>query len=186
VSTLPERIEQVRLLRGWSQRKLAEAAGFKTTSQLGNTMRRLHKNPDAIELKTIKAIARGANVSETWLLTGDGAIEGELRVEYEERYENRAAVAKFYERDPSIDAVALQQFRTVDLHSNVDPEPSWWTTLLLQINARVKGDRADPSRVEKRRVASDKKLDELSAESKRLADAAWEGVEPPPKKGTKK
>jgi transcriptional regulator with XRE-family HTH domain len=66
--------------RGWSARELARRAGLKPESQLSGILTRLRGDPDAIELRTLKKIAAGAEVPWEWLLTGrDDLVEAALR-----------------------------------------------------------------------------------------------------------
>lgn len=78
VSTIADRIRHILKVKSWSQRELSRQSGFSADSQLGNTLRRLDDDPAAIELDTVRAIARGAGVSERWLLTGEGGQGEEL------------------------------------------------------------------------------------------------------------
>lgn len=73
MSTLAERIELIVERRNVSQRELARMAGLKEP-HIGLIISRLKKNPKAkVENETLLAIARGANVSPGWLLSGEGA-----------------------------------------------------------------------------------------------------------------
>lgn len=61
-------------MREWSARKLSEQSGL-AGSQISTVLKRLDKDPEAIEVETVKAIAKGAKVSPDWLLTGRGDPE---------------------------------------------------------------------------------------------------------------
>jgi transcriptional regulator with XRE-family HTH domain len=72
VSTLVARIETIIEKLGISQRELARRAGLKEP-HVGLIINRLKKNPRAgVENETLLAMARGANVSPGWLLSGEG------------------------------------------------------------------------------------------------------------------
>lgn len=53
-----------------SYREASAACGFRTTSQLSNTIANLKASPDAVELRTLRRIAEGLRVSFEWLVTG--------------------------------------------------------------------------------------------------------------------
>lgn len=57
--------------RGWSQRELGRRAGFAAPTQLGNVLRRLEEGSD-VEVETLIAVADGAEVTLSWLVTGAG------------------------------------------------------------------------------------------------------------------
>lgn len=58
----------------------ARRCGFKTPTQLHNTVARLSERPDAVELATLRKIAGGLGVSFDWLVTGrDELAERALR-----------------------------------------------------------------------------------------------------------
>lgn len=70
---LRERIELLVARAGGSQRELSRRSGL-TEVHVGQILRRLKADPDAsIESTTLRAIAQGAGVSESWLLTGRGS-----------------------------------------------------------------------------------------------------------------
>lgn len=77
VSNIADRIRAILKEKGWSERQLAREAKFKTESQVSNILRRLDESPDAVELGTLKQVARGAGVSERWLITGIGSPAGD-------------------------------------------------------------------------------------------------------------
>lgn len=80
METVVDRIERVMRERGWSARELARRAGLKPDSQLSGILVRLRADPDAIELRTLKKIATGAEVPWEWLLTGrDDLVDAALR-----------------------------------------------------------------------------------------------------------
>lgn len=73
VTGLRERLLELVERVGGSQRELARLAGLKAEVHVGQMIRRLEKDPAAsIELPTLQAIARGAKVSEAWLINGVG------------------------------------------------------------------------------------------------------------------
>lgn len=77
--TIADRIRLILKRNDWSERELAQRAGYRTPSQVNNTLKRLDRDPSAIEVATIKKIAAGAKVSARWLQFGgpeDSAIEG--------------------------------------------------------------------------------------------------------------
>lgn len=76
VSDMEGRAARIRWIlkeRGWSQRELSRRAGFRTESQIGNILRNLDEDDDAIVAGTLRQIAHGAGVSERWLYTGEGS-----------------------------------------------------------------------------------------------------------------
>lgn len=80
METVVDRIERVMNERGWSARELARRAGLKPESQLSGILARLRGDPDAVELRTLKKIAAGAEVPWEWLLTGrEDLVEEALR-----------------------------------------------------------------------------------------------------------
>ena len=73
METLAARIEAVLARLGVSARELSRRAGLHET-QVSLVLSRLKKNPDSeVSVPTMRAIARGAGVSEAWLLTGRGS-----------------------------------------------------------------------------------------------------------------
>lgn len=79
MDTIAARIRRALEIRGWSARDLSARAGL-SASQLGNTLARIEKRPDAIEITTVRKIAGGLGVSTDWLLTGlDDLAEEALR-----------------------------------------------------------------------------------------------------------
>lgn len=67
-------------VKGWSARDLAKKAGFKTASQVSSLLRALDRDPDAVELRTLRKIASGAEISFDWLVTGlDELADAALR-----------------------------------------------------------------------------------------------------------
>lgn len=77
VDTLAARIRRAMAAKGWSTRELSRQAGFSSPSQVGNTLKRLDENPDAVELITLRRIAEALEVSVERLITGrdDLAVE---------------------------------------------------------------------------------------------------------------
>jgi transcriptional regulator with XRE-family HTH domain len=72
--SIADRIRRVLEVREWSARKLSEESGL-AGSQISTVLKRLDKDPEAIEVETVKAIAKGAKVAPDWLLTGRGDPE---------------------------------------------------------------------------------------------------------------
>lgn len=70
MDTLAARIRRVLARNGWTEREGAKRAGFSATSQLSSVLATLDKNPDAVELRTLRKIAAGLGVSFDWLVTG--------------------------------------------------------------------------------------------------------------------
>lgn len=69
VETIEDRIRLILEKRGWSARELARRSEL-AESSVGNILRNLKKNPDAIEVSTLRKIASGAAVPLEWLQTG--------------------------------------------------------------------------------------------------------------------
>lgn len=72
METVADRVKRLLKEKKISGRELGRRAGFRTETQLGNTLRRLEEDPERAELKTVRRIARGLGVSSNWLLTGEG------------------------------------------------------------------------------------------------------------------
>jgi hypothetical protein len=70
VAGLPERIRQIVASSGKSARAFCEACGL-NPNVLSTLLPRLDKDPFAVELKTLAAIAQGGGVSLRWLLFGE-------------------------------------------------------------------------------------------------------------------
>jgi hypothetical protein len=68
VSTLAERYKIILELTGMGPHELSKKAGL-SGANIGNAIRR---NADRTDIRTIRAIARAAGVSESWLATGEG------------------------------------------------------------------------------------------------------------------
>lgn len=68
---IARRIQSILKEKEWSQRELSRRAGFSALSQLGNVLRRLEEGSE-VELETLMAVAAGAGVPLTWLVTGRG------------------------------------------------------------------------------------------------------------------
>lgn len=79
VDTIAARIRRALEAKGWSARELSRQAGL-SESQVGNTLARLDKHPDAVELSTLRKIAGPLGVSVDWLVTGrDDLAEAALQ-----------------------------------------------------------------------------------------------------------
>jgi len=70
MSSVAERLELILKQKNMSARELGRRAGL-TSSSLSNTITALKRDPGAVTLRTLMAIAEAANVSLTWLVTGD-------------------------------------------------------------------------------------------------------------------
>jgi len=79
VDTIAARIRRALEAKGWPARELSRQAGL-SESQVGNTLARLDKHPDAVELTTLRKIAGPLGVSVDWLVTGrDELADAALR-----------------------------------------------------------------------------------------------------------
>ena len=77
-SGLLERIQWILDNRELTQERLGELAGFNHRTQVGSIMSRLRKDPSMetrMAFETLHRIARGGNVSVTWLMYGQGTPE---------------------------------------------------------------------------------------------------------------
>lgn len=133
-SEIADRIRQVLKKRGLSERELAKRAGFNTTSQLNNTLKRLDKG-STIEVSTLDAIAKGAEVSLVWLQTGeeepdDGTLWRRIPGWKE-------TVAELNKRAPTIPLEIIE--RLGNTHGSWAPSPMTFEWLLVQANHALKG-----------------------------------------------
>lgn len=75
VATVADRIREVLARTGWSQRELSRRAGL-SPAAIGWIL----SHPDrTTELDTIRKIASGAGVSQSWLATGRGSFDDEAQ-----------------------------------------------------------------------------------------------------------
>jgi transcriptional regulator with XRE-family HTH domain len=72
VSTVGQRIEWVLQHKGISARELARRSDL-AGAIVSNLLKTLREDPDAVTLRTLRQIAQGADVSFTWLVTGEEA-----------------------------------------------------------------------------------------------------------------
>jgi transcriptional regulator with XRE-family HTH domain len=133
-SPIADRIRTILLLRDISARELAKRAGFTTLSQVSNTMTRLDAEPDKAELGTLYRIADGAGVRREWLLTGQLPREADTRVEYTDRYPNRARAIEALRDEVLPESIA--DLRVVTLQSDTDPLVSEWIDDLRALDRR--------------------------------------------------
>lgn len=70
VDSVRERVKLVLERTGWSQRELARRAELPSKSHVSLILTKLGEN---VRPETLRAIAKAANVSEAWLLTGSGS-----------------------------------------------------------------------------------------------------------------
>lgn len=129
--------------RKLGQRELSRRAEL-DQRHLGVIMGRLRKNPDAaLEHETIAALARAGGVSLVWLSTGKGAPESSVvsRVEYDDRYANRAAVIELLAGD--VAPIAVERLRGYAFHGD-DPSRAEWTKWLLEEDSRARREAVPP------------------------------------------
>ncbi|WP_437623355.1 helix-turn-helix domain-containing protein [Sorangium sp. So ce1151] len=69
METIADRIRQVLAAQKISARELSRRAGL-AESHIGLLLKKLDKDPLAVELKTLDAVAQGAGVTLAWLATG--------------------------------------------------------------------------------------------------------------------
>lgn len=71
--SVKERVIEVLRRTGWSQRELARQAGL-AGSHISLILTSLGDN---VRVDTLRAIAKAAKVSESWMITGDGTPDGD-------------------------------------------------------------------------------------------------------------
>lgn len=72
VSTIADRIESLIQQQGISARELARRSGL-NGPVVSNLLKTLQDDPDAVTIRTLRALAKGAGVSFTWLVAGKEA-----------------------------------------------------------------------------------------------------------------
>ena len=70
---LADRIEKLRLARGWYQRELSRRAGL-SEGTLNNRLKAIRERNGSLRGDTLEAIARAFGVDVAWLLTGRGVL----------------------------------------------------------------------------------------------------------------
>ena len=178
MSGVSDRIRQILRDRGWSERELARRAGFATPSQLNGILRNLDRDDGAVERSTLQRVARGAEVSERWLLLGEGgpadddAARGPSSSESVRPHLGHAlgfedALAEAKRRAPAIRPHAWEAVAGSSqyiLRGIVTPED------ILKL-ARVAEELADPARIEAALAAQTARVRELEAQMARAAPA---------------
>ncbi len=174
VARVADRIRQILRDRGWSERELARRAGFATPSQLNGILRNLDRDEGAVERATLKRIAQGAEVSERWLLLGEGAptdddaargpsLNESVRPHLGNSIGFEDALAEARRREPKIRAHAWEAVAGSSryiLRGIVTPED------IIKL-ARVAEELADPARVEAALAAQTARVMELEAQMAR-------------------
>lgn len=182
-----DRIRAVLEEKGWSERELARRAGFTTPSQLNGILRNLDRDEGAVERATLQRIARGAEVSERWLLLGEGAPGDEdddrgptVRESVRPHLMNAIgfddALVEAKRREPRIRAHAWEAVAGSSryiLRGIVTPED------IIKL-ARVAEELADPARIEAALEAQTARVRELEA---RMARDVAARKSPPARKG---
>lgn len=134
---------------------------------------------DALEKIVEVLAARGERVDLLDLLRSND----ETRVEYNERYPNRAAVLALLGREA--DERAVKRVASIELAAHEDPSKLWWTQRLADEVARVKREDEHPEAIAKEKAESARELDEAEAEAVRRKQRALERAkkpDPEPKK----
>ena len=166
METVGARIESILERQGISARELSRRAGLGET-QVGMVIARYRKNPNAeVTLVTLQAIARAANVSPAWLLTGDGSPDGELVLVRDDRYPNRAAAAAFMRGQVS--EAAIRRVLSMQLQADDDPPAKWWADRMELADAEVRLVAADPQHAEQ---LATERTERARATAERLGDA---------------
>jgi len=174
VAGVADRIRTILEERGWSERELGRRSGFATPSQLNGVLRNLERDEGAVERATLKRIARGAEVSERWLLLGEGApgdedaARGPTSRESARPHMMNAigfddALAEAKRREPKIRAHAWEAVAGSSryiLRGIVTPED------IIKL-ARVAEELADPARIEAALEAQTARVRELEAQMAR-------------------
>lgn len=173
-----DRIRRILRDHGWSERELGRRAGFATPSQLNGVLRNLERDEGAVERSTLTRIARGAGVSERWLMLGaggpadDDAAHGPSVGESERPHLVNAlgfedALAEAKRRAPGLRAHAWEAVAGSSpyiLRGLVTPED------VLKL-ARVAEELADPGRLAAALTAQTERVRELEAQMARGATA---------------
>jgi len=168
---IADRIRKVLADEGWSERELARRAGFTTPSQLNGILRNLDRDEGAVERSTLQRIARGAGVSERWLLLGEGAAGDEDIARGPSTSESARphllnaigfddALAEARRREPKIRSHAWEAVARSSryiLRGIVTPED------VIKL-ARVAEELADPARLEEALEAQTTRVRELEAQ----------------------
>ena len=169
-----DRIRKILEERAWSERELARRAGFHTPSQLNGILRNLDRDEGAVERATLKRIARGAEVSERWLLLGEGdaaaedaergpATRDSVRPHLVNAIGFDDALVEAKRREPKIRAHAWEAVAGSSryiLRGIVTPED------IIKL-ARVAEELADPARIEAALEAQTARVRELEAQMAR-------------------
>ncbi len=185
-----DRIRQILRDRGWSERELARRPGFATPSQLNGILRNLDPDEGAVERATLKRIAQGAEVSERWLLLGEGgpadddvargpSVHESVRPHLGNAIGFEDALAEARRREPKIRPHAWEAVAGSSryiLRGIVTPED------IIKL-ARVAEELADPARVEAALAAQTARVKELEAQ---MARGAVAKKAPPAKKSAKR
>lgn len=171
---IADRIRGVLAKEGWSERELARRAGFTTPSQLNGILRNLDRDEGAVERATLQRIARGAGVSERWLLLGEGSSGDDdgargpstgdsARPHLLNALGFDEALAEARRREPAIRAHAWEAVARSSryiLRGIVTPED------VVKL-ARVAEELADPARLEAALEAQTTRVRELEAQMAR-------------------
>lgn len=174
VAGIADRIRKILADQGWSERELARRAGFTTPSQLNGILRNLDRDEGAVERATCQRIARGAGVSERWLLLGEGTpgdedaargptLSDSVRPHMANAIGFEDALAEARRREPRIRAHAWEAVAGSSryiLRGIVTPED------IIKL-ARVAEELADPARVEAALEAQTARVRELEAQMAR-------------------
>lgn len=167
-----DRIRKVLEEHGWSERELGRRAGFSTPSQLNGVLRNLDRDEGAVERATLRRIARGAGVSERWLMLGEGspadddagpATRDSVRPHMVNAIGFDDALVEAKRREPKIRAHAWEAVAGSSryiLRGIVTPED------IIKL-ARVAEELADPARIEAALEAQTARVRELEAQMAR-------------------
>ena len=138
VSGIAERIREILTSQGISERELARRAHLKSEAHVGLLLAKLQKDPEAVELRTLKAIAAGAGVSESWLISGVGDAPSPVRtVELTPRYQNIEAAIAYHPGRWRPETIAAGRGMARD--GEEDRPPKEWEELLDRLEAAIRG-----------------------------------------------
>lgn len=123
--TFGDRIRELRMQKGMTLRKFAEAAEIQP-SLVSKYERNERKEPSGPHLRAI-ALALGTSVD--FLLTG-----AERVVEYTDRYESRGALLRRAEATGRYLPSAIQAVRYMALDADSDPGGAYWLAELEEVD----------------------------------------------------
>jgi len=129
--TLYDRMKRVIAMHpGWTTRHWARAAGLAEESHVYTIMQRLRRNPEAtVSVRTLAALAEGADVPFEWLSTGKGDPRSTwIRIDPDPMYPTRAQ-AIVAARLLGWDSRAIAKVSSVS-NLPTDPGLDYWRRLI--------------------------------------------------------